>query len=122
AHRDLLDAFGGHLGEAGRVAELWKRWREREQEFSRHRARVEAAARERDHLRASVTELSEAEPQPGEESELALARADMMRAEKSAVDIAEARDLLSGGESPIPQLSTLLRRLQRKAADAPGLL
>ncbi len=122
AHRDLLDAFGGHAGEAQHVAALWRQMRECEQELARHRARVEAAERQRDHLRASADELSAADPQPGEESELSLRRADMMRAEKSASDIAEARDLLSGSDSPIPALSTLLRRLQRKAADAPGLL
>jgi DNA repair protein RecN (Recombination protein N) len=122
AHRDLLDAFGGHTGEAARVGELFRAWREREQELARHRARVEAAERERDHLRASVDELSQADPQPGEETELAARRADMMRAEKQASDIAEARDLLSGADSPIPALSSLLRRLQRKAQEAPGLL
>ena len=122
AHRDLLDAFGGHLGEAARVGAAWRNWREREQEFSRHRARVEAAKREAEFLRASVDELTKADPQPGEETELAELRAAMMRAEKSASDIAEAQDMLSGSASPIPALSGLLRRLQRKAGEAPGLL
>src|SRR5690606_17673871 len=49
-------------------------------------------------------------------------RADMMRAEKSASDIAEAQETLGGSGSPVPALSSLLRRLQRKAADAPALL
>jgi len=122
AHRELLDAFGGHLGEAARVGAAWRGWREREQELARHRARVEAAAREAEFLRASVDELGKADPQPGEESELAELRAAMMRAEKSAADIAEAQDVLSGSASPVPALSALLRRLQRKAAEAPGLL
>jgi DNA repair protein RecN (Recombination protein N) len=122
AHRDLLDAFGGHLGETARVGSAWRNWREREQEFSRHRARVEAAEREAEFLRASVDELTKADPQPGEETELAELRAAMMRAEKSASDIAEAQDMLSGSASPIPALSGLLRRLQRKSAEAPGLL
>ncbi len=122
AHRDLLDAFGGHGGEADRVAAAWRHWREREQELARHRARVEAAAREADFLRASVEELTKADPQPGEETELAELRAVMMRAEKSASDIAEAQDVLSGPSSPVPVLSGLLRRLERKAAEAPGLL
>ena len=46
----------------------------------------------------------------------------MMRAEKIATDIADAQDVLSGPASPVPQLASLLRRLQRKAADVPGLL
>ncbi|MCC0043373.1 MAG: DNA repair protein RecN [Brucellaceae bacterium] len=121
-HRDLLDAFGGHLGEVAHVAGRWREWREAEQQLARHRAAVEAAAREQDFLRASVAELVDADPQPGEETELAERRADMMRAEKSASDIAEAQETLSGASSPLPALSGLLRRLQRKAADAPALL
>jgi DNA repair protein RecN (Recombination protein N) len=83
---------------------------------------VEAAAREADFLRASVDELSKLDPQPGEESELAEKRAAMMRAEKTAGDIQDAGDILSGANSPTPQLSSLLRRLQRKADQNPGLL
>lgn len=122
AHRDLLDAFGGHVGTARSVAEAWRLWRGAEQELSRHRARVEAAAREADYLRASVAELVRLDPQPGEETELAEQRAAMMRAEKIASEIQDAQDVLSGPASPLPQLASLLRRLQRKVTDAPGLL
>lgn len=122
AHRDLLDAFGGHLGEVAHVGEQWRGWREAVQCLARHKASVEAAAREADYLRSSVAELTEADPQPGEESTLAEKRADMMRAEKSASDIAEAQETLSGPNSPLPALSSLMRRLQRKAEEAPALL
>ncbi|MDH6232483.1 DNA repair protein RecN (Recombination protein N) [Mesorhizobium soli] len=122
AHRDVLDSFGAHLGEVRACAEAWRRWRDSEQELSRHRARVEAAAREADYLRAAVAELSQLDPQPGEEAELAEVRTAMMRAEKIASEIQDAQDVLSGPNSPLPQLSSLLRRLQRKAAEVPGLL
>ena len=122
AHRDLLDAFGGHVGAARSTAEAWRLWRATEQEFSRHRAKVEAAAREADYLRASVAELAKLDPQPGEETDLAELRASMMRAEKIASEIQDAQDVLSGPASPLPQLASLLRRLQRKVTDAPGLL
>ena len=122
AHRQLLDAFGGHVGAADSVAESWKRWRGADQDLARHRAKVEAAAREAEYLRASATELSRLDPQPGEETELSEKRAAMMRAEKIASDISDAQEVLSGPASPIPQLASLLRRLQRKAAEAPGLL
>ena len=46
----------------------------------------------------------------------------MMRAEKIAAEIHDAQEVLSGPASPLPQLASLLRRLQRKAAEAPGLL
>jgi DNA repair protein RecN (Recombination protein N) len=122
AHRDLLDAFGGNLGAARSTAEAWRLWRAAEQELSRHRARVQAAAREADFLRAAVAELSGLDPQPGEETDLAELRATMMRAEKIASEVHDAQDVLSGQGSPLPQLASLLRRLQRKAGEAPGLL
>ncbi len=122
AHRELLDAFGGHAGLAASVADIWKRWRGAEQELTRHRAKVEASAREAEYLRASASELSTLDPQPGEETELSEKRAAMMRAEKITADIADAQEVLSGPASPVPQLASLLRRLQRKAAEAPGLL
>ncbi|TPK52537.1 MULTISPECIES: DNA repair protein RecN [unclassified Mesorhizobium] len=122
AHRDVLDAFGGHLGAVRSTGEAWRHWRACEQELSRHRAKVAAAAREADYLRAAVTELTKLDPQPGEETELADLRAHMMRAEKIASEIHDAQDVLSGPSSPLPQLASLLRRLQRKAGEAPGLL
>ncbi|MBA1139043.1 DNA repair protein RecN [Mesorhizobium neociceri] len=122
AHRDLLDSFGGHLGAARASGEAWRYWRDCEQDFARHRAKVEAAAREADYLRASVAELAKLDPQPGEETQLAELRATMMRAEKIASEIHDAQDVLSGPSSPLPQLASLLRRLQRKASEAPGLL
>ncbi|QKC99628.1 DNA repair protein RecN [Mesorhizobium sp. NZP2298] len=122
AHRDVLDAFGGHLGAVRSTGEAWRHWRACEQELTRHRAKVAAAAREADYLRAAVTELTKLDPQPGEETELAELRAHMMRAEKIASEIHDAQDVLSGPSSPLPQLASLLRRLQRKATEAPGLL
>jgi len=122
AHRDLLDAFGGHVGEVQMCARAWRDWRDCEARLSEHAARVQAAAREADYLRASVAELSRLDPQPGEETELAETRTAMMRAEKIASEIKDAQDVLSGQNSPLPQLASLLRRLQRKSTEAPGML
>jgi len=122
AHRDLLDAFGGLAGQVEEVRAAYSRFRSTTQELSRHRARVEAAAREADYLRSSVEELAKLDPQPGEEDELAEERAQMMRAEKIASDISDAEEVLSGNASPLPTLSSLLRRLQRKSTEVPGLL
>lgn len=122
AHRDLLDSFGGHLGAARATGEAWRYWRGYEQDLAKHRAKVEAAAREADYLRASVAELAKLDPQPGQETALAELRARMMRAEKIASEIHDAQDVLSGPSSPLPQLASLLRRLQRKVSEAPGLL
>ncbi|MCV0397858.1 MAG: DNA repair protein RecN [Rhizobiaceae bacterium] len=122
AHRALLDAFGGHLGEVSGVAAAWRAWREAEQALARQKAKVEAAAREADFLRASVSELADLDPRPGEETELAELRATMMRSEKIASDVNDAVDTLSGPDAATAKLAGLLRRLQRKQADAAGLL
>ncbi|WP_157015820.1 DNA repair protein RecN [Mesorhizobium xinjiangense] len=122
AHRDLLDLFGGLTPLVREVREAWTAWREAETALVRHRAKVEAAAREADYLRASVEELHTLAPVEGEETELAGMRSSMMKAEKIAADINEAQELFSGSASPVAQLSSLVRRLERKSAEVPGLL
>ncbi|MBD9372891.1 DNA repair protein RecN [Rhizobium sp. ARZ01] len=122
AHRILLDAFGG-LGEAvSEVAVLYQRWKEAERALRRHRDKVEAAAREADYLRSSVEELEKLSPQDGEEEVLAEDRTRMMKAERIAGDINEASDFLNGNASPVPVIASMVRRLERKSQEAPGLL
>ncbi len=122
AHRLLLDAFGG-LGEAvAEVAALYQRWKEAERSLRRHREKVEAAAREADYIRSSVEELEKLSPQDGEEEVLAEERARMMKAERIAGDINEASDFLNGNASPVPVIASMVRRLERKSQEAPGLL
>ncbi|KXF76826.1 DNA repair protein RecN [Paramesorhizobium deserti] len=121
-HRTLLDAFGGLEPDVSLVRSRYRVWRDAEQALSRHRAKVEAAAREADYLRASVDELSKLDPQPQEEETLAEKRATMMKSEKIAADVNEANEILSGSASPVPSLASLVRRLERKAGEAPQLL
>ena len=122
AHRLLLDAFGG-LGEAAAdVGTLYHQWKEADRTLRRHREKVEAAAREADYLRSSVEELDVLSPQDGEEDALAEIRSRMMKAERIAGDINEASDFLNGNASPVPLIASLVRRLERKSHEAPGLL
>ena len=121
-HRELLDSFGGLRADAEHVATLYRAWRAAERTLADHRKRVEDAAREADYLRASHEELAALAPEPGEEEQLAEKRAAMMRAEKIAGDLNDAHEVLSGQASPVPQIASLLRRLERKSAEAPGLL
>ena len=122
AHRLLLDAFGGHGEAAADVGTLYHQWKEAERTLRRHREKVEAAAREADYLRSSVEELETLSPQDGEEDALAEVRARMMKAERIAGDINEASDFLNGNASPVPLIAALVRRLERKSHEAPGLL
>jgi DNA repair protein RecN (Recombination protein N) len=122
APRQLLDAFGGLQADTAAVRMAWQAWRQAEGALQRHRAKVEAAMREADYLRASSAELSALAPEPGEETRLAEQRQLMMRAEKTATDINDANDVLSGSASALPSLSGLFRRLERKKAEAPELI
>ncbi|MCV3736832.1 DNA repair protein RecN [Rhizobium sp. TRM96647] len=122
AHRVLLDAFGG-LGETvADVSRLYQNWKDAERALRRHREKVEAAAREADYIRSSVDELEKLSPQDGEEEVLAEERARMMKAERIAGDINEASDFLNGNASPVPVIASMVRRLERKSQEAPGLL
>jgi DNA repair protein RecN (Recombination protein N) len=121
-HRGLLDAYGGIEGEAAAVAELWAQWREREAAVQGHRADVERASREAEWLRHAVGELSGLAPQSGEESALAERRAAMMQAEKVADDLRSTYDSLAGPNSPVAPLASAVRRLERRAAQAPTLV
>jgi DNA repair protein RecN (Recombination protein N) len=121
-HRALLDAYGGIEDDAAEVARLWAERRAREAAVEDHRAAVERTAREAEWLRHSVDELGRMAPQTGEETTLAERRAIMMQAEKVAEDLRTAHDSVTGPNSPVPPLSTAVRRLERRAAQAPALI
>jgi DNA repair protein RecN (Recombination protein N) len=121
-HRALLDAFGGLDDVRAGVGAACRAWREATAAVDRLRQQIASARSEAEYLRASVEELSALAPQPGEEEALAERRALLMRAEKIAGDIAEAREIVGGSASPIPVLANLVRRLERKATQSGGLL
>ncbi len=122
AHRSLLDAFGMLEADAALTSAAWNSWRKALGELNALTAQVEAGARERDYLKASLDELNALSPEPGEEERLAEQRSRMMKVEKIAGELHEASEQLSGQASPIPGLSSLLRRLERKAADMRDVL
>jgi DNA repair protein RecN (Recombination protein N) len=121
-HRALLDAFGGLEAAAAQVARAWADRRAAQEAVDHHRARVESARREAEWLRHAVEELTVLKPQPGEESALAERRALMMQAEKVAEDLREAHEVVAGSHAPTPGLAATLRRLERRASQAPQLI
>jgi DNA repair protein RecN (Recombination protein N) len=121
-HRRLLDAFGGLEDQAGKVEARWEARREAHSAADIHRAEVDRAKREGDWLRHAVDELNKLAPQPGEETALAERRTSMMQAEKVAEDLRDAHDVIAGPNSTVPALSGVIRRLERRTAQAPGLV
>jgi len=121
-HRALLDAYGRIEADAAHVTDLWTQWRQREAAVQSHRAEVERASREAEWLRHAVEELGRLAPQTGEETTLAERRATMMQAEKVADDLRSTHDSVAGPNSPVPPLASAVRRLERRAAQAPALI
>jgi DNA repair protein RecN (Recombination protein N) len=121
-HRRLVDAFGGLEEQTARVGQLWEARREAQAAADAHSAEVERAKREGDWLRHAVEELNKLSPQAGEETELAERRTAMMQAEKVAEDLREAHEVIAGASSSVPALSGVIRRLERRAAQAPSLV
>ncbi len=122
SHRTLLDAYDGLEAEGAALAQLWDERHAGEAAVAAHRAEVERLAREAEWLRHAVDEMRRLAPQAGEETALAERRAAMMQAEKVADDLRFAHDGIGGAQSPVPPLAAALRRLERRAAQAPALI
>lgn len=121
-HRAILDGFGGLEALAEAVVTASESLKRARQALQAQRMRVEAARKEADFLRHAVAELGKLAPQPGEEEALAAERQAMMQAEKVSRDLIEAYEAVGGQASPISALSAVLRRLERRAAQAPALV
>jgi DNA repair protein RecN (Recombination protein N) len=121
-HRALVDAFGGLSAMAAEVREAHKRMRELKAEAAGEAARLEAQRSQADYLRHASAELTGLAAAPGEECTLAERRSVLMQAEKIASELYEVQAAVTGEHSPIPALSAVLRRLERRQAQAPSLI
>lgn len=121
-HRQLIDAYGGLLSEAAAVRNAFTKMRGLKAELAREEAHVEKARAEADYLRHAFAELTGLAALPGEEQALAERRSLLMQAEKVAGELRDAQAVVSGEHSPMPALSAALRRLERRQAQAPGLI
>src|SRR5580700_2425179 len=121
-HRRLLDAFAGLEKDVAALEQLWEARRAATAVLDEHRAGMERAAREADYLRHASDELNKLAPKDGEETALAERRTTMMQGEKIAADLREAQDAVGGNHSPVAALSAAVRRLERRAANAPALV
>src|SRR6195952_3055039 len=121
-HRRLLDAFAGLEKDVAALETVWDARRAAHAALDEHRAGMERAAREADYLRHAADELKKLKARDGEETELAERRTSMMQGEKIAGDLREAQDAVSGNHSPVAALAAAVRRLERRAGNAPALV
>lgn len=121
-HRSMLDAYGNLLKDAEAVRAAHKAMAQAAAALAAQEKAVEQARKEADFLRHAHEELTALAPEPGEEQKLADRRTVMMQSEKVMQDIADAAQAVGGDGSPIPTLSAVMRRLERRGALAPALI
>src|SRR3546814_5923694 len=98
----LLDAYA--RADTGAVAAAHTAWRAAEEKLAAARAAVSEAERDREWLEHCVAELRTLAPQPGEDAELAEARAAMQKGEKIAGDLGAIMEAFEGSDSGPAQL------------------
>lgn len=117
-HRLLLDGFGGLNGDAQTVAALYAELAGARAALDELKALAERAQAEADYVRAAATELSDFDPQPGEEEKLAGERALMQNASRIAEDVSSALESLSGERGAETGLAQALKKLSRMNEEA----
>lgn len=120
AQRDALDRFGGAAVQRALAAyrDAYERWRAADRELTSLTDDRDARAREADELRAQVAEIEQADPQPGEDAELAVRAERLANAEELRTAAATAHDALSGdGEPDASSLLAEARRALERAND-----
>lgn len=118
-HRALLDAYG--RCDTGPTAAAHAAWVAALAKRDAARDAIENAERDREWLTHAVAELTRFAAQPGEEAELADARATMQKGERLADDLSTIRAAFDGSDSAAAQLRTAARRLDRIAPDHAAL-
>ncbi|RYC30058.1 DNA repair protein RecN [Lichenibacterium minor] len=122
AHRALLDAFGGLEARLERVRLAFAARRAAERHHDDETARIAKARADADYLHHVHDELSKLKPVPGEEEKLSERRAVMQQSEKVSGDLRDAYESVGGEGSPSSTFSALMRRLERRAGQAPDLI
>ncbi|HJS46065.1 MAG TPA: DNA repair protein RecN [Rhizomicrobium sp.] len=117
-HRALLDGFGGLYGDAQTVCALHGEWSSALAALEALKTLAVRAQAEADFVRAAAQELSDFDPQAGEEERLAGERALMMNAARIAEDVSSALESLSSEGGAQTNLAQALKKLSRMNAQA----
>ncbi|OYU14305.1 MAG: DNA repair protein RecN [Alphaproteobacteria bacterium PA4] len=120
-HRALLDSFAGLAPQLAAVRGAWSAWQAARAAEAEAAERLEADNRDREWLEHAVAELTALAAQPGEEAELAEARAAMQKGARLTDDLAAVDALLSGRDGGTDRLAQAARRLDRIGAEHPLL-
>jgi DNA repair protein RecN (Recombination protein N) len=120
--RRLLDRFGKLEGQASRVAADYATMQTAQKQLDAYREAIEKARNDTDYLTYALKELRDLAPQADEETSLSDERILLMNAERIASDLREAEQFLRGERGVETALNSALKRLERAAPQAAGLL
>lgn len=117
-HLSALDKFGGLESRTDAVSKLFSQFQSAAAELESFRAAAERAAKEREFLEHSATELRALNPQVDEEDQLATTRARLMDSEKNATILSDAASALNiNGKSADEILFSAAHILERVKGD-----
>jgi DNA repair protein RecN (Recombination protein N) len=114
-HRDLLDAFAGTDAARDATRQAYEAWQDRIAERQRAAEEADAARRDEEYLRVSLTELEDLAPAAGEEKELAERRSLLQHAEAVANALGAGHAALDGDEAAEAKLRAALAHVDRVA-------
>ena len=117
AHRGLLDAYCQTDAALLDTQAAWKSLSQARENLDQLRARLEKAEKDRDYLEHAVAELTELDPQPGEDVRLDTKRRRMQAAERVRGDVEKAGQAV-GSEGAAGLLSDASRWLETANAAA----
>lgn len=114
AQRDALDRFGADPVQDALAAyrETFHRARAIARELADLTDERDARAREAEQLRAAIAEIEQIDPQPGEDTDLAVRAERLANAEELRAAAATAHDMLSG-DGDVPDVGILLAECRR---------
>jgi DNA repair protein RecN (Recombination protein N) len=122
SHRALVDAYGGLRDQVQAVRAAHRLLRAARDMHASEEARLDKARAEADFLRHAHDELAKLAPSGNEEEWLAERRTLMMQAEKVTADLRDAQEAIAGESSAVAGLAGVMRRLDRRRAQAPALI
>ena len=116
--REIVDKFAGiNLEE---LAAIFSEWKDAEKELEERKAAIEKARQEEDYLRHVLDELTELDPQEGEEGELAETRSNMKNYEQIAATLNDAEAELTRDKNIENALLNAQKTLMRANNDIFG--
>lgn len=121
-HRHLLDDFGGYEKLLELVRKNYKALCDLKSQLEIEQEKLQLAKSDEEYIKHNLEELEQLNPVVGEEEELAKERTKMMQGENLAEGLGELLGKLLSDKGVDTALRAVLRKIERMAAQAPGLL